>query len=171
MRNPLDPSVFTVGSIHGGTAPNVIPAEVKLTGTLRTMNESWRKKALGLIRRIAEETAKSFGAKCDVEISHGYPVLSNWEKETELAQNAAAKLFGKSAALTVPPVMSAEDFAYFLEEVPGTFWWIGAGNKKIGASASIHSSKFKIDENVLMYGAAFLAFLTIEYLRAHERKS
>ena len=67
--------------------------------------------------------------------------------------------------------MSAEDFAYFLQKVPGTFWWIGTGNKKLGATASIHSSKFKIDENSLMYGAAFLAFLTIEYLNDCERKN
>lgn len=170
MRNPLEPSVLTLGSIHGGTAPNVIPDEVKLMGTLRAMNEAWRRKALGLIKRTAEKTAKSFGGRCDVEISPGYPVLSNWERETEFAKNSAAKLFGKRAALTVAPVMSAEDFAYYLKEVPGTFWWIGAGNKKTGATASIHSSRFKIDESVLMYGAAFLAFVTLEYFKVHDRK-
>ena len=171
MRNPLDASVLTIGSIHGGSTTNVIPNEVKLAGTFRAMNEVWRKKALDLIKRTAEETAKSLGGKCKVDISRGYPVLVNREKETELAQSSAAKIFGKQSAATLPPVMGAEDFAYFLQKVPGTFWWIGAGNKKIGASAPIHSSKFMIDENALMFGAAFLAFLTIEYLRSSGRKS
>jgi amidohydrolase len=171
MRNPLDASVLTIGSIHGGSATNVIPDEVKLAGTFRAMNEVWRKKALGLIKRTAEETAKSLGGKCKVEISRGYPVLVNREKETELAQNSAAKIFGKKSVVALHPVMSAEDFAYFLQKFPGTFWWIGAGNKKIGATASIHSSEFMIDENALMFGAAFLAFLTIEYLKSRERKS
>ncbi len=171
MRNPLDASVLTIGSIHGGSATNVIPDEVKLAGTFRAMNEVWRKKALGLIKRTADETAKSLGGKCKVEISRGYPVLVNREKETELAQNSAAKIFGKKSVVALHPVMSAEDFAYFLQKVPGTFWWIGAGNKKIGATASIHSSKFMIDENALTFGAAFLAFLTIEYLKSRERKS
>ncbi len=171
MRDPLEPSVLTIGSIHGGTAPNVIPDSVKLSGTLRTMNEVWRKKALGLIKRTAEDCAKSFGGKCKVEVSHGYPVLVNSEKETEQARSSAESLFGKSSFLTVPPVMGAEDFAYFLQKVPGTFWWIGAGNKKIGAAASIHNSKFKIDETAMMYGSAFLAYLTIEYLSQRSRRT
>ncbi len=171
MRNPLDASVMTIGSIHGGTAPNVIPGEVKMAGTFRAMNEAWRRRALGIIKRTAEETAKSLGGKCKVKISRGYPVLVNKEEETELAQNSAAKIFGKKSIVTLYPMMTAEDFAYFLQKVPGTFWWLGAGNKKIGASASIHSPKFTIDENALMFGAAFLAFLTIEYLKSRERKS
>lgn len=170
MRNPLEPSVLTIGSIHGGSATNVIPDEVKLAGTFRTMNEKWRAEGLNLIKRIAEDTARSSGGKCRVEISRGYPVLVNREDETDLAIKSAGKLFGRKSVMNLDPVMSAEDFAFFLQRVPGTFWWIGAGNKKTGATASIHSSKFKIDENVLMYGAAMLAFLTLEYLKARGQK-
>ena len=164
LRNPFEPSVLTIGSIHGGSATNVIPDEVKLSGTFRTMNESWRKKGLEIIRRTAEATALGFGGKCEVEISRGYPVLVNWESETELAKKSAEKLFGKKSVTTLTPVMSAEDFAFFLQKVPGTFWWIGTGNKRIGATASIHSSKFKIDEEALINGAALLAYVTLEYL-------
>ncbi|MCL5267838.1 MAG: M20 family metallopeptidase [Bacteroidetes bacterium] len=171
MRDPLDPSVLTIGSIHGGTAPNIIPDKVELAATLRTMNEKWRRRAHELITRTASETAKAFGGKCKTEISHGYPVLVNSDQETLLARNALTRLYGKSSAMTVPPVMGAEDFAYYLQKVPGTFWWIGTGNKKTGATASIHNAKFRIDESSLMYGAAFLAFLTIEYLRQRDRES
>jgi amidohydrolase len=166
MKNAFEPSVLTIGSIHGGSATNVIPDEVRLSGTFRTMNENWRRTGLRLIKRTAEETARSLGGKCRVEISQGYPVLVNWENETGLAIRSAAKMFGKKSVVTVDPVMSAEDFAYFLQKVPGTFWWIGSGNRKIGATASIHSSKFTIDEMSLMHGAAFLALLTMEYLNA-----
>jgi amidohydrolase len=171
MRNPFDASVLTIGSIHGGSTTNVIPDEVRLSGTFRSMNEAWRTKGLSLIRRTAGETAKSFGGKCRVEISRGYPVLVNSNKETKFANDCAIKLFGAKSVLTLDPIMGAEDFSYFLQKVPGTFWWIGAGNHKIGATASIHSSKFMIDENALMYGTAFLAFLTTEYLRTHGSKS
>lgn len=170
MRNPLEPSVLTIGSIHGGSATNVIPDEVKLSGTFRAMNEHWREKGLNLIERTAIEMARSLGGNCKVEVSRGYPVLVNSEDETELAKNCARKIFGSKSVVPIQPVMSAEDFAYFLQKVPGTFWWIGAGNRQLGATASIHSSKFKIDEKVLMYGAALLAFLTIEYLSARGRK-
>ncbi len=170
MRDPLDPSVLTIGSIHGGTAPNIIPDKVELAATLRTMNEKWRKKAHKLIIRTAVETAKAFGGECRVEISHGYPVLVNSETETAEARNALRRLYGKGAAVEIPPVMGAEDFAYYLQKVPGTFWWIGTGNRRTGATSSIHSSTFKIDESVLKYGAAFLAFLTIEYLKQRDRQ-
>jgi len=168
MRDPFDPSVLTVGSVHGGTATNIIPDSVALSGTLRTMSESWRRRALTLITKTAKDTAASFGGRCSVEISPGYPVLSNSPDETEFATEAARKLFGAPAVLKAPPVMGAEDFAYFLRKTPGTFWWIGGANGKIGATSSIHSATFRIDESALAYGSAFLAFLTIEYLRRRE---
>ena len=164
MKDPLQPSVLTIGSIHGGSATNVISDEVKMSGTFRAMDEGWRETALGLIKRTAVGTAKSLGASCEVEISRGYPVLMNWERETEIARKSAENLFGKRSAFKTEPVMSAEDFAFFLKEVPGSFWWIGAGNKNKGATASIHSARFKIDEDVLMYGAAMLAGVAMEYL-------
>jgi amidohydrolase len=164
MKDPLEPSVLTIASIHGGTATNIIPDSVKLSGTLRTMNESWRKKALTLIEKTAVGCARGFGGGCRVEVSHGYPVLINSDAETSLARETAATLFGKKAAVIVPPQMGAEDFSYFLQKVPGSFWWVGAGNSEIGATASIHSSKFKVDESAFMHGAALLASVALEYL-------
>ncbi len=165
MKDPLEPSVLTIGSIHGGTATNIIPDSVQLSGTLRTMNESWRRRALTLIEKTAVECARGLGGNCKVIVSHGYPVLVNSERETSLAYDAAAAVFGKHSAVISPPQMGAEDFAYFLQKVPGSFWWIGAGNKKMGATASIHSSKFIIDEAAMFYGAAQLASVAIEYLK------
>ena len=168
MKDPLEPSVLTIASIHGGTATNIIPDSVRLSGTLRTMNESWRKKALAMIERTAVGCARGLGGDCKVEVSHGYPVLVNSEAETSLARETAATLFGKGAAIIVPPQMGAEDFSYFLQKVPGSFWWVGAGNSRIGATASIHSSKFKVDESAFMYGTALLASVALEYLLRRE---
>ncbi len=168
MKDPLEPSVLTIGSIHGGSATNIIPDSVRLSGTLRTMNESWRKKALMLVEKTAVGCARGLGGDCKVEVSHGYPVLVNSEEETNLALRTAADMFGKRAARIVPPQMGAEDFAYYLQKVAGTFWWIGAGNKKTGATASIHSSKFKVDESAFMYGSALLASVAMEYLSGRD---
>ncbi len=164
MKDPLEPSVLTIGSIHGGTATNIIPDSVKLSGTLRTMNEAWRKKALQLIEKAAVECVGGLGGRCKVEVSHGYPVLVNSEAETSLARKTAASLFGGGAAVVVPPQMGAEDFSYYLQKVPGSFWWVGAANKKSGATASIHSSRFTVDEAAFMYGSALLASVALEYL-------
>lgn len=164
MKDPLEPSVLTIGSIHGGTATNIIPDSVKLSGTLRTMNETWRKKALYLIEKTTTECARALGGDCRAEVSHGYPVLVNSEPETSLARETAAALFGKGSAVSVPPQMGAEDFSYFLQKVPGSFWWVGAANKKAGATASIHSSRFRVDESAFVFGAAQLASVTLNYL-------
>lgn len=169
MKDPLEPSVLTIGSIHAGTATNIIPDSVKLSGTLRTMNETWRKKALALVEKTAVGCARGLGGNCKVEVSHGYPVLVNSYSETELAKDTAAALFGRSSAVTVPPQLGAEDFAYFLRKIPGSFWWLGAANRRIGATASIHSSRFKVDEASFVYGSAILASVAIEYLKRRSR--
>lgn len=166
MRNPLESSALTIGPIHGGSATNAIPDEAKPSGSFRAMNEKWRNAGLNLIRRTAEATARRLGGKCKVEISRGYPALVNREEETELAMKSAEKIFGKKSVMNLDTVMTAEDSAFFLQKVPGTFWWIGARNKKTGSTALIHNSKFKIYENVLMYGTATLAVLSLEYLTA-----
>ncbi len=169
MKDPLEPSVLTIGSIHAGTATNIIPDSVRLSGTLRTMNESWRKKALALIERTAVGCARGLGGNCRVEVSHGYPVLVNTVEETELARETATMILGKRSPVHVPPQLGAEDFAYYLQRVPGSFWWLGAANKSIGATASIHSSKFKVDEASFAYGSAMLAAVAIDYLRRKDR--
>ncbi len=163
-RNPFEPSVLTIGSIHGGTATNIIPDSVKLMGTFRAMNEKWRSRALDLIKKTAEETSRGLGGKCVVEVSRGYPVLINSQKETDFAIERAGEILGKKGAVIIPPVMGAEDFSYYLQKKPGSFWWMGARNPKIGATASIHSSKFAIDESAMMYGSALLAHITLRYL-------
>jgi amidohydrolase len=158
--NPYDPLVITIGKFEGGTATNIIPAEVKLAGTIRTLNEKLRKKSLKLIERTLKGVTESAGAKYKFEISPGYPELANNAKITEFASAAALEFSGKKNVFKAESTMAAEDFAYYLKKVPGTFYRIGAGN-----TSDIHTPQINIDESALTTGAGFMAYLALSYLK------
>ncbi len=160
--DPIEPRVLTIGSIHAGTATNIIPDEVAISGTLRTMNEEWRKKAWETIEKIVKGITSTYGASYELKISKGYPVLINDTKATEFARQKAVELLGKNKVLDAKPVMGAEDFAYYLQKVPGCFIWLGAGSKN--SKYDIHSSKFTIDESAMKYGSSLLAYLAYSAL-------
>jgi amidohydrolase len=160
--DPIEPRVLTIGSIHAGTATNIIPDEVVISGTLRTMNEEWREKAWEMIERIVKGITSTYGASYELKISKGYPVLINDKKATEFVRQKAIELLGKSKVFEAKPVMGAEDFAYYLQKVPGCFIWLGAGRKN--SKYDIHSSKFTIDENAMKYGSSLLAYLAYSAL-------
>lgn len=158
--DPYDPIVITIGKITGGTINNVIPEEVCLAGTIRTLNSTLRKKSLKLIERTLRGICSSAGASYKFEISPGYPELVNHSRETVFANKAAIEFLGKENVFNGERFMFAEDFAYYLKKIHGTFYWIGAGN-----TTGLHTSRLKLDERTLPVGAGFLAYLAIEYLR------
>lgn len=162
--DPFAQGVITIGSIHGGFAPNIIPEEVKLVGTLRSMSKEWREYAHRRVHEIVEGIAASAGAGAHVHIDHGYPVLKNWEKETVFASNAATDLFGNEKVFEAERLMGAEDFAYYLEKVPGTFYRLGIRNLEQGITADIHNDHFTIDEEALRAGMAMQAYLAYRSL-------
>jgi amidohydrolase len=157
--NPYDPLVITIGKFTGGTATNIIPAEVKLAGTIRTLNEKLRKKTLKLIDRALKGITESAGAKYKFEISPGYPELVNNAKITEFASNAAKEYSSKKNVFKAESIMAAEDFAYYLKKIPGTFYRIGVGN-----TSDIHTAEINLDESALPAGAGFMAYLAMSYL-------
>lgn len=162
--DPFRPGVLTIGKIAGGSATNIIPEEVKIEGTLRAMDEDWR---LASHKRI-EDTLKGIclanGAEYELNINLGYPALNNDPWATSVAQEAARAMLGPKAVFDAPPMMGAEDFAYYLEKVPGTFWWIGAGTPEQGCVAGLHNPKFTIDESILPVGSALMAWVAYQYL-------
>jgi amidohydrolase len=162
--DPFSQGVITIGSIHGGFAPNIIPEEVKLVGTVRAMTKQWREYAHKRIREIVEGICAANGATCEIEIALGYPVLSNHEKETLFAEEAARELFGSDRVFKAERLMGAEDFAYYLEKVPGTFYRLGIRNEKMGITADIHNDHFTIDEEALRTGIAMQAYLAVKAL-------
>jgi amidohydrolase len=160
--SPYDPIVITVGAIHGGTATNIIPSEVKLMGTIRTLNEKLRKKSLKLIDRTIKGITQGAGAKYKFEISPGYPELNNNAKLTDFAKKAAVDFSGTKNIFKAERIMGAEDFAFYLKKTPGTFYRIG-----VGSTSDIHTPTINIDEKTLPVGAGFMAYLAVKYLNSN----
>lgn len=162
--DPFSQGVITIGSIHGGFAPNIIPEEVKLVGTVRAMTKEWRDYAHKRIVEIVEGICAANGATCDILIDKGYPVLNNHPEQTMFADEAARELFGSDRVFKAERLMGAEDFAYYLEKVPGTFYRLGIRNEKMGITADIHNDHFTIDEEALRTGIAMQAYLAVKAL-------
>ncbi|MBS1911952.1 MAG: amidohydrolase [Bacteroidetes bacterium] len=162
--DPFKPGVLTIGKIAGGTATNIIPDEVRLEGTLRAMDEEWRRAAHTRIEDTIRGICIANGAEYELNINLGYPALNNDPWATHFAQEAARELLGTGAVYDAAPMMGAEDFAYYLEKVPGTFWWIGAGTPEQGCNAGLHNPKFTINEDILPVGSALMAWVAYRYL-------
>lgn len=161
--SPIKPFVLSVCSIHSGTADNIIPSEAVLEGTMRTLDEKTRSLAKRSLRQITNEICKAFGAKYVLEfVKDPYPITYNDEKATKRVMRVLNGIKG-TKTLEIDVKLGAEDFARFLQKAPGTFYFIGTRNEKKGCTAPNHSSKFKVDEDVLKYGALSLASLALEF--------
>jgi len=163
--SPLDSAVITIGKIQGGTRNNIIANEVVLTGTIRTLSEVVRATLRTRIAELCAHTAEALGGTCETRIQPSYPVLSNHVPQTTLVREIAERILGPENVLdNEKPTLGVEDFAYFLQERPGTFWHLGCG--KVGQSAitPLHSSGFDIDESCLAYGVAVQTASTLSLL-------
>ncbi|MGC2288615.1 MAG: M20 family metallopeptidase [Thermoplasmata archaeon] len=155
VRNPVDPVVVTVGTIHGGTRHNVIPREVVLTGTVRTVDPRTRLRAESWIRRRVRLLAGSMAATVQIRYTHGYPVLVNDPAATDRVVEAlTAELGARRLVELKHPGMGGEDFARYLEKVPGTFLRLGVATPTMTASS--HSGAFLPPESSLVVGTAAL---------------
>lgn len=158
-NNPLTPSVLSICSIQGGHTTNVIPSEVKMMGTLRALDETWRFKAHDLIRRIATSTAEAMGASIDIHIDIGYPAVINNEELNVHARQLAEELVGSDKVETTEMRMGAEDFGYYSQVIPGCFFRLGVGNVEKGITATVHTPDFNIDEAAIQNGMEMMAWL------------
>lgn len=155
--DPAAPAVVTVGTIHAGAAPNVIPERATLSGTIRTMRPEVRDRVHAAVRRIAESVAEAHGVRAELTMDRGTPPLVNPERETAWAREAATRVAG--AANVVPfglTNMAGEDFAFYLERMGGAFLRIGA-REPGGPATPAHSPEFAPAEGCLFVGAAVLA--------------
>ncbi len=164
--NPTLPSVLSFGHIIGEGAYNVLPNDVRLRGTFRTMDETWRDQAHALIREIASGTASAMGAICDVEIDRGYPMLFNHPEPTALARSTAEAYLGPQQVVDLDLWMAAEDFAFYAQQIPATFYRLGTRNEAKGWVSSVHTSTFDVDESALPLGAGLMAAIALEQLAA-----
>lgn len=158
-NDPFSPSVLTISSIQGGHTTNVIPSEVKMMGTLRALDETWRFKAHELIRKIVVSTAEAMGATVDLHIDVGYPALINNEKLSDHARGLAEELVGADNVQTTEMRMGAEDFGYYSQAIPGCFYRLGVGNVEKGITATVHTPVFNIDEGAIKEGIQMMAWL------------
>jgi len=163
--DPGVPSVLTFGKINTtGGATNIIPNEVKLEGTFRTMHEKWRAEAHRRMKKIAESIAKGFGAACEFQIRRGYPVLHNHEELTARTKKWAIEYLGKDKVVDLPMRMTAEDFAYFSQAMPACFYRLGTGNPERGITSALHTETFDVDEAALETGMGLMSWLAIREL-------
>jgi len=162
--DPISPVVITFGKIEGGTARNVIADRVILTGTARTLSAGTAKQAPALIRRTVAGICKARGARFEmIEIAR-YPVLRNDARVNRIFARNFERLFGSHTVETTEVVLGGEDFACYLEKVPGAMFRLGIRNPKIGADKPWHSDKFIADEQSLRFGSALLAAVAIDAL-------
>ncbi len=164
--NPFKPMVITFGKFIADGATNVIPNEVTLAGTFRCMDEQERAKMKPIIREIAISTAKAHGCECDIEVYDGYPCTKNDPLVTVLMKSFASEYLGKEKVLGLPQRMTSEDFGFFSQEYPATFYRFGViGSQNCGG---LHTPTFHIDEEALKTSVGLMAYLAYRYLDGGE---
>ena len=158
--DPLETAVVTVGTINGGIAANVIPDSVELKLTVRTFNETVREQIKARIIALAEAQAASYGARVEISYPRGYSTLVNHERETTFARQVASRHFGERRLETdFRPITASEDFAFMLQERPGSYLFIGNGD-----SADLHSPRYDFNDDILIDAARYWVHLVQGYL-------
>jgi amidohydrolase len=163
--DPVDSAVITIGTVNGGYQRNIIADEVTLTGTLRTLEANTRVAVKERIQKVAEGVAASLGANAQVIFTPHCPSVINHDSMAELVKQSASGLLGQDKVVVLTkPGMGFEDFAYFLEAVPGAFYRLGIRNDAKGINQPGHSSLYDVDEACLPIGAAMHAKIVLDFL-------
>ncbi|NEU08761.1 amidohydrolase [Flavihumibacter sp. R14] len=164
IADPKLPSVLSFGKVIANGATNVIPNEVKLEGTFRTMDEAWRAQAHQKMKKMAEGIAEAMGGSCDFNIINGYPFLVNEEKLTANVRAYAEEYLGKENVEDLDIWMAAEDFAYYSQVADACFYRLGTRNEERGITSSVHTPTFDIDERALNVSTGLMAYIAIKQL-------
>jgi len=164
LCHPLTPMVLTFGKLIAGGAQNIIPHEVQLSGTFRTVDERWRAEAKNHICRIINETVAAYGCTADIDIPDGYPCVINDEKITAQAREFAKEWIGEEHVVDLEMRMTSEDFAFFTQKYPCTFYRFGVKGESNADTGGLHSNNFKIDEEALTIGAGGMAWLAWKFI-------
>lgn len=161
---PQLPAVLSFGRFMADGQTNIIPNQVKLDGTLRTFDEKWRAEAHVKITRMAQSIAESMGGSCEVFIDKGYPFLVNDTEVTEKARLSAIEYLGAEQVVDLDMRMTAEDFAYYSQQLPVCFYRLGVRNDAKGIVHNLHTPRFDVDESSLETGAGLMAWLAVKAL-------
>ena len=159
--SPKQPTVLTFGKITANGATNIIPDEVNIAGTFRALDEGWRKEGLERIQKMAESIAEGMGGRCEVDIHHGYPYLENSPELTQRIKKAAEEYVGKENVVDIDLTLGSEDFAYYSQIIPASFYRLGTRNEAKGITSYVHTPTFDIDEDALKIGPGLMAWMAI----------
>ena len=163
---PTTPSVLSFGRVIALGATNIIPDEVKIEGTFRTLDERWREEAHGIMKGLAESLAAAMGGSCEFDILKGYPLLYNHEETTLRARQGAVEYLGPDNVVDLDIWMAAEDFAFYSQHAEVCFYRLGVRNEARGIVSGVHTPTFDIDEQALETGAGLMAWLALKELGA-----
>ena len=165
LVNPMSPFVISVCSVKGGTKHNIIPDEVLLQGTIRSFDRKIRSKAVEHIKRAVSSTCQAYGGSCTIEFQkETYPVVYNEPRVTARVASVLRRI-PKTRTVEAGMRLGGEDFSRFQQKAPGTFYYLGCNNPSKGCIEPNHSSRFKVDEAVLKYGALSLAEVALEFAK------
>ena len=162
---PMCSTVLSFGKIIGNGSTNIMPDEVKIEGTLRTQNEEWRYKSHEKITKLATELARSMDGDCEVRIAKGYPALYNNPKVTESVRQFAEQYVGKENMIELSARMTSDDFAYFSQALPATYFRTGVGNKSKNITSQLHTATFNIDEEAFKTSVGLMSWLAVSMLK------
>ncbi|MBE2190039.1 MAG: amidohydrolase [Desulfobulbaceae bacterium] len=165
-RNPLEPGVLSITSINGGNTTNIFPEKVELKGTLRTYNEDWRQEMVKLIGETTNVIASLHNCTAEVNIVTGYSPIVNSPIETQKAKQIAINLLGDDYVYDYEPRLWAEDFAYYLQQVPGTFWLLGVQPHDKDFLPPLHNSKLIPEEKAMITGISMFVKTVFEYFKS-----
>jgi amidohydrolase len=164
FTDPTVPSVLSFGRVIADGSINVIPDQVFIQGTFRTLNEDWRSQAHEKMKSMAEQIAISMGGSCDFRITRGYPALISEEKLTAQVEGFIKAYLGEDNVITAPVLMAAEDFAYYSQAADSCFYWLGVGNTERNILSSLHTATFNIDEDALKLSTGLMAYIALKQL-------
>jgi amidohydrolase len=164
---PTDPAVITVGSIHGGTAQNIIPDEVEIKGIMRTMTTEHREYVKRRLVEVVEGITKALRGKCEINIEESYPCLYNDDNIVDILEASAEGEIGRENIIKLQkPTMGVESFAYFSLQRPSAFYYLGTRNEAKGIIHPLHSNLFDVDEDCIAVGIAIQCETAVRYLNA-----
>ncbi|MCE5248734.1 M20 family metallopeptidase [bacterium] len=160
MTDPLSPFVVTVGTVHGGTAVNIIPDEVTLGGTIRTLDPATQRAVHGMLARMAEGTARASGGEAEFAILDDFPPTINEDRSTALVRDVISDTLGPENAVEIKTsAMGGEDFSFFLRKVPGSFFMLG-----VGGSIPIHNTSYDFDDRALPVGIRIMSEIAVRFI-------
>ena len=164
-KDPMSPGVLTIGRIYSdGGATNVIPETVHMEGTLRAMDERWRSETHQRIKTLVDHICTASGATCETKIVTGYPSLINDDKVTAICREAAVQYLGEDKVHELPLRMTSEDFAFYTQLAPASFYRLGTGWEDPERNYPVHSNRFDINEDALETGMGLMAFIALSGL-------